>query len=133
MYRKVPTTTPCFVSVAQIDSKADAVTAAPVLSLVGHALRAQGEEGERLRATYARILQATEAALAALAEAERRILTAQYFEGRAWQEIGAERGWSERTARRHGADARTRFAQAMRAQRGEAEAAPTGADGGAPG
>lgn len=95
----------------------DDITAAAVLGLVGRALRAPGEEGERLRATYGRLLGAVESALAQLPDEARRLLVSHDVDGRTWQEIGAELGCSERTAKRRGAEARKRFALALRAGR----------------
>ncbi|AUX34378.1 MULTISPECIES: sigma-70 family RNA polymerase sigma factor [Sorangium] len=109
---------------AQVDGMADEVAAAAVLGLAGRALRAPGEEGERLRATYGRAIRAAEAALSGLKDEERRVLVLHHVEQRTWPAIGAALGCSERTAKRRGAEARKRFAEALRAER-------EGAQGGA--
>ncbi|WP_437774627.1 hypothetical protein [Sorangium sp. So ce1097] len=51
---------------AHVDEMGDQVAAAAVLGLVGRALAAPGEEGERFRATYDRAIRAVEAALSRL-------------------------------------------------------------------
>ena len=103
---------------AHVDAMAGAFAAAPVLALVGRALRAGGEERDRLRADYGRLLRAAEAALSALPDDARRVLVSHHVEGRTWQEVGVELGCSERTARRRGAEAARRFAAALREQGG---------------
>ncbi|WP_437806577.1 sigma-70 family RNA polymerase sigma factor [Sorangium sp. So ce1078] len=106
---------------AHVDEMADEVAAAAVLGLAGGALRAMGDEGERLRATYGRAIRAVEAALARLEDEERRVLVLHHVEERTWQAVGAELGCSERTAKRRGAEARKRFAAALRAERERAQ------------
>ncbi|WP_437476571.1 sigma-70 family RNA polymerase sigma factor [Sorangium sp. So ce1014] len=102
---------------AQVDGMGDEVAAAAVLGLVGRALRATGDEGERLRATYGRAIRAVEAALSRLLDEERRVLVLHHVEERTWQAIGAALGCSERTAKRRGAEARKRLAAALRVER----------------
>ncbi|XXX72625.1 sigma-70 family RNA polymerase sigma factor [Sorangium sp. So ce134] len=106
---------------AQVDGMADEVAAAAVLGLAGRALRAAGEEGERLRATYGRAIRAVEAALSRLTEEERRVLLLHHVEERTWQAIGDALGCSESTAKRRGTAARKRFAAALRADRERAQ------------
>ncbi|WP_437274727.1 sigma-70 family RNA polymerase sigma factor [Sorangium sp. So ce375] len=106
---------------AQADGMADQVAAAAVLGLVGRALTAQGDEGERLRATYERAIRAVEAALSRLPDEARRILVLHHVEERSWHAIGAALGCSERTAKRRGAEAHERFAAALRADRERAQ------------
>ncbi|WP_437284422.1 sigma-70 family RNA polymerase sigma factor [Sorangium sp. So ce406] len=106
---------------AHVDEMGDQVAAAAVLGLVGRALAAPGEEGERLRATYDRAIRAAEDALARLTEEERRVLLLHHVEERTWQAIGDALGCSESTAKRRGAAARKRFAAALRADRERAQ------------
>ncbi|KYF65108.1 sigma-70 family RNA polymerase sigma factor [Sorangium cellulosum] len=106
---------------AHVDEMGDQVASAAVLGLVGRALAAPGEEGERLRATYDRAIRAVEAAMARLTEEERRVLLLHHVEERTWQAIGDALGCSERTAKRRGAEARKRFAAALRADRERAQ------------
>lgn len=110
-------------TVAHVNAMADEVAAAAVLGLVGRALRATGDDGERLRATYDRALRAAESALSRLPDEERRVLVLHHIEERTWREIGAALGCSERTAKRRGAEARKRFAAALRAARDDRERA----------
>jgi RNA polymerase sigma factor for flagellar operon FliA len=108
-------------TIGHIDGMADAFAAAPVLGLMGRALRAEGEEGERLRATYGRVIRAAESALSRLSEEERRVLVRHHIDGRTWQEVGIELGWPLRTTKRRGAEAGRRFGAALRAQREHAQ------------
>lgn len=120
---------------AHADGMADEVVAAPVLHLVGRALKAEGEEGERLRAAYGRLIGAAEAVLAGMSEEARRVLVGHHIDGRTWQALASELGCSERTAKRRGAEARKRFADALRARQagaqGEAVHAGEGGSAGA--
>ncbi|WP_437669489.1 sigma-70 family RNA polymerase sigma factor [Sorangium sp. So ce131] len=113
---------------AQVDAMGDEVAAAAVLGLVGRALRAEGEEGERLRAAYDRAIRAVEAALSRLPDEERRVLVLHHVEERTWQAIGAALGCSERTAKRRGVEARKRFAEALREERERAQGGALAAD-----
>ncbi|WP_437751995.1 sigma-70 family RNA polymerase sigma factor [Sorangium sp. So ce1389] len=106
---------------AQVDGMGDQVAAAAVLGLVGRALRATGEEGERLRATYDRAIRAVESALSRLPDEARRVLVLRHVEERTWQALGEALGCSERTAKRRGAEAQRRFAAALRAERERAQ------------
>ena len=108
-------------TIAHIDGMAGAVAAASVLALVGRALAAQGDEGERLRATYERVIRAAESALSALSDEDRRVLVGHHFDRRTWQGLASELGCSERTAQRRGAEALKRFAAALRAAQERAQ------------
>jgi len=106
---------------AHVDGMAGAVAAASVLALAGRALAAPGDEGERLRATYERLIRAAESALSALSDEDRRVLVGHHFDRRTWQGLASELGCSERTAQRRGAEALKRFAAALRAAQERAQ------------
>jgi RNA polymerase sigma factor FliA len=113
---------------AQVDGMGDEVAAAAVLGLVGRVLRAQGEEGEERRAAYRKAIRAVESALSRLPDGDRSVLVRHYFDRQTWQELGRGLGCSERTAKRRGAEARGRFALALRAgqERAQGEAVDPG-------